>query len=69
MPRCYSALYTFITEATRGTIEVGKVGDLAVWGCGDLVELSYYLGLNQLVGVYKNGVLVGTGVNGNGNKL
>ena len=48
---------------------MGKVGDLAVWGCGDLVELSYYLGLNQLVGVYKNGVLVGTGVNGSGNKL
>ena len=42
----------------RGTIEVGKVGDFCVWGCKDLVELSYYLGLNQLVKVFKKGVVV-----------
>jgi imidazolonepropionase len=42
----------------RGTIDVGKVGDLCLWKCSSLVELSYYLGLNQLVKVFKNGQLV-----------
>ena len=49
-------------EHERGSIEVGKMGDFAVWGCQDLVELSYYLGFNQLVSVYKKGKLVGGGI-------
>ena len=34
-------------EKDFGTIEIGKRGDFAVWGCESLVELSYYLGLSQ----------------------
>ena len=28
----------------------------AVWDCGDMCELAYYLGFNQLHSVYKGGV-------------
>ena len=45
-------------EEVRGTIEVGKVGDLCVWRCDSLIELSYYMGLNQLKCVFKNGILL-----------
>ena len=41
----------------RGTIEVGKVADLAVWKVKSLVELSYYMGLNQIDRVYSGGKL------------
>lgn len=41
----------------RGTLEVGKVADFAVWKVNSLVELSYYMGLNQLSRVYVDGKL------------
>lgn len=40
-----------------GTIEVGKVADLAIWDIQHPCELAYYLGLNRLVCCYRAGVL------------
>jgi imidazolonepropionase len=40
---------------TRGTIEVGKQADIAVWDIGHPNELSYWLGLNQLSSLYVKG--------------
>ena len=42
-------------QETVGTIEVGKQADLVVWDCGEICELAYFLGLNQLHAVYKRG--------------
>lgn len=39
-----------------GTLEVGKVADIALWDIASPVELSYRLGYNPCVGVIKNGV-------------
>ena len=41
----------------RGTVEVGKLADLAVWDVESPCELSYYLGLNPLSTVYRHGKL------------
>jgi len=41
-----------------GTIAVGKQADIAVWDCGEICELAYFLGLNQLHSVFKRGVLI-----------
>jgi len=43
---------------SHGTLEEGKVADLCVWDCGEICELAYYLGFNQLNAVYKEGDLV-----------
>ena len=40
----------------RGSIEPGKLADLAVWDVQSPDELSYALGGNPCYGVYKNGV-------------
>lgn len=40
----------------RGTIQVGKRADLAVWTCSDPVELAYYMGLNPLKSTFVAGV-------------
>ena len=39
----------------RGTIEVGKRADLAVWDIGHPRELSYWLGSQPLTGLYVSG--------------
>lgn len=39
----------------RGTIEIGKRADIAVWNIGHPRELSYWLGLNELSDLYING--------------
>lgn len=39
----------------RGTVEVGKLADLAVWDVESPCELSYYLGLNRLSAIYRHG--------------
>ncbi len=39
----------------RGTLEVGKRADIAVWDIDHPSELSYWLGLNQLSQLYVNG--------------
>jgi len=39
----------------RGTLEVGKRADIAVWDIDHPSELSYWLGLNQLSELYVNG--------------
>jgi imidazolonepropionase len=41
---------------TRGSIEVGKAADLAVWSCAHPRELAYYLGFNQLKTTFVNGI-------------
>lgn len=40
----------------RGTLEVGKRADLAVWDIEHPAELAYWLGLNPLVELYIGGV-------------
>jgi imidazolonepropionase len=42
-------------ENDRGTLEVGKRADIAVWDIDHPSELSYWLGLNQLSQLYVNG--------------
>lgn len=42
-------------SADRGTLEVGKRADIAVWDIDHPSELSYWLGLNQLAALYVNG--------------
>lgn len=39
----------------RGTLEVGKRADIAIWDIGHPRELSYWLGLNQLNGLWIGG--------------
>jgi imidazolonepropionase len=40
----------------RGSLEVGKKADLAIWEVGHPRELSYWLGTSPCRGVVKNGV-------------
>jgi imidazolonepropionase len=42
--------------ATHGSIEVGKVCDLAIWDVAELAELAYAIGANPSVAVVKDGV-------------
>jgi imidazolonepropionase len=39
-------------ESDRGTLEIGKRADVAVWDIAHPQELSYWLGLNQLDSLY-----------------
>ncbi len=43
-------------HADRGTLEVGKRADLAVWDIEHPAELAYWLGLNPLAELYIGGV-------------
>ncbi len=43
-------------EADRGTLEEGKVADLALWKIGHPRELSYWVGSRPCRGAVKNGV-------------
>ena len=45
-------------EATHGTLEVGKVADMALWSIEGPGELSYGLGANPCVSVIKRGILI-----------
>ena len=45
-------------EATHGTLEIGKVADMALWQIEWPAELSYGLGANHCFGVVKQGRLV-----------
>jgi imidazolonepropionase len=40
----------------RGTLEVGKRADLALWSVSHPAELSYWMGANPLRLVFKDGV-------------
>ncbi len=44
--------------ADRGTLEVGKAADLAIWGIARPAELAYRIGFNPLIGLVKDGSLV-----------
>jgi imidazolonepropionase len=39
----------------RGTLEVGKRADIAIWDIGHPRELSYWMGLNELSGFLISG--------------
>ncbi len=41
--------------ADRGTLEVGKAADLAIWGIDRPAELAYRIGFNPLLGLVKDG--------------
>jgi imidazolonepropionase len=41
--------------ADRGTLEVGKVADLAIWAIERPAELAYRIGFNPLIGLVKDG--------------
>jgi imidazolonepropionase len=43
-----NAAYALGLEQDRGTLEVGKRADIAVWDIGHPRELSYWMGLNTL---------------------
>ncbi len=43
---------------SRGTIEVGKRADFAIWNCRTPFEIFYQLGGNPCEAVYRSGVLV-----------
>mgnify|MGYP003577416167 CR=1 FL=1 len=45
-------------EALRGSISVGKKADFAVWRINQPAELAYYLGLNPLSQLIKNGKFI-----------
>jgi len=53
---CHAARALGMAE-THGTIEVGKVCDLAIWGVGEPAELAYAMGANPSAGVVKGGVM------------
>ena len=44
--------------ADRGSLEVGKLADLAVWDISDPTDLSYLLAANRCIGVVKEGTVV-----------
>jgi imidazolonepropionase len=39
----------------RGTLEIGKRADIAVWDIGHPRELTYWLGLNELSDLFIDG--------------
>jgi imidazolonepropionase len=41
--------------ANRGTLEVGKAADLAIWAIERPAELAYRIGFNPLIGLVKDG--------------
>jgi imidazolonepropionase len=43
--------------ATHGTIDVGKVCDLAIWDISEPAELAYAMGANPCTGVVKADVM------------
>jgi len=45
-------------EQDRGTLEVGKRADIVAWDIGHPRELSYWMGLNNMVEMLIDGVLV-----------
>lgn len=45
----------------RGTLEVGKVADLAIWEIERPAELAYRIGFNPLIGLVKDGNPVASG--------
>lgn len=47
-------------EETRGSLEEGKMADLAIWEIGHPRELSYWLGRNPCSGIVKEGEPVST---------
>ena len=49
--------------ADRGTLEVGKAADLAIWGIERPAELAYRIGFNPLLGLVKDGSPVAPGPN------
>ena len=42
-------------EKERGTLEKGKVADLAVWSVKHPRELAYFMGLNPLAASFRAG--------------
>ena len=44
--------------ADRGTLEVGRIADLAVWDIEHPAELAYWIGHNPCAAVVKDGVLL-----------
>ncbi|MBT8398550.1 MAG: imidazolonepropionase [Gemmatimonadetes bacterium] len=42
-------------HGTKGSLEIGKTADLAIWEIGHPRELSYWVGKNPCVGVVKDG--------------
>ena len=44
--------------ADRGTLEVGKRADVAIWDIGHPVELAYAIGANPCVGALRSGDIV-----------
>ncbi|MGI9336782.1 MAG: amidohydrolase family protein, partial [Gammaproteobacteria bacterium] len=47
-----------LSLADRGTIEIGKLADLAVWSVESPGELAYALGADPCFAVFKRGELV-----------
>jgi imidazolonepropionase len=47
--------------ADRGTLEPGKLADLAIWDADHPAELAYALGANPCHAVYKRGQRVDDG--------
>jgi imidazolonepropionase len=43
-------------SADRGTLEVGKLADFALWDIERPAELSYGLGANPCIGVVQRGM-------------
>lgn len=54
---CYAAKALGM-EKTHGSLEVGKVADLAVWNVAYPAELAYYMGADLLAMLVKDGVVV-----------
>ena len=49
--------------ADRGTLEVGKAADLAIWDIERPAELAYRIGFNPLIGLVKDGIPAAPGPN------
>ncbi|MGZ0247518.1 MAG: hypothetical protein ACKVH1_16420, partial [Alphaproteobacteria bacterium] len=45
-------------QADRGTLEVGKRADLAIWNIDQPAELAYWAGYNPLNTLVHNGAVV-----------
>ena len=43
-----NAAHALALDHDRGTLEVGKRADIAIWDIGHPRELSYWMGLNEL---------------------
>jgi imidazolonepropionase len=54
----FNAACALGSARVAGSLEVGKAADVIVWNASDYREIPYYLGVNRLHRILKDGVTI-----------